>query len=254
MATLQERIREYLGSQADTPAARSLAQTAESMYADELGAALGGQAMGAATGAMAGRGATTPAEREYLNQVLNQTRQGPGANVPRFDEYTEGLRGRGMDTPAEREFLRKMMPDLDKIRMIDGNPMMPLGENIANQVGSPEVRGAMGAANAMGAMGEAMTPPVVSNMGGMTPAEREQYFQSFDKAGINLTPGAGIARGLRGIDQAVTNATTAPGNLGVNQLSNIATGNAYNAQGQINPYSLGLGQQMYMNPMGLLNY
>jgi len=248
MATLQERIREYLGSQADTPAARSLAQKAESMYADELGAALGGEAMGAATGAMAGRGATTPAEREYLNQVLKQTRQGPGANVPRFDQYlgqeagkiaAESMQGRGMDTPAEREFLRKMMP---------------LGENIANQVGSPEVRGAMGATNAMGAMGEAMTPPVVSNMGGMTPAEREQYFKSFTDAGLNLTPGAGFARGLRGIDQAVTNATTAPGNLGVNQLSNIATGNAYNAQGQINPYSLGLGQQMYMNPMGLLNY
>ena len=214
MATLQERIREYLGSQADTPAARSLAQTAESMYADELGAALGGEAMGAATGAMAGRGASTPAEREYLNQVLKQTQQGPGTNVPR------------------------------------------VGENIANQVGSPEVRGAMGATNAMGAMGEAMTPPVVSNMGGMTPAEREQYFKSFTDAGLNLTPGAGIARGLRGIDQAVTNATTAPGNLGENQLSNIASGNAYNSQGQVSPYGLGLGQQMYNPNMlkGLLGF
>jgi len=247
MATLQERIREYLGSQADTPAARNIAQQAEAGYGEALGAALGGP-VGAAVGAVSGRGASTPAEREYLNSVLNQTRQGPGANVPRFDEYTEGLRGRGMDTPAEREFLRKMLPDLDKTRMIDGNPMMPLGENIANQVGSPEVRGAMGATNAMGAMGEAMTPPVVSNMGGMTPAARDQYFQSFEDAGINLTPGAGLARGLRGIDQAVTNATTAPGNLGENQLRNIAGG-----QSNVSPYGLGLGQQMY-NPMGLLNF
>jgi len=97
-------------------------------------------------------------------------------------------------------------------------------------------------------------PTAPANMGAMTPEELPNYFQSFDKAGINLTPGAGIARGLRGIDQAITNATTAPGNLGVNQLSNIASGNAYNSQGQISPYGLGLGQQMYMNPMGLLNY
>lgn len=223
MATLQERIREYLGSQADTPAARSLAQTAESMYADELNAALGGQAMGAATGAMDGRGASTPAEREYLNQVLNQTRQGPGANVPRFDEYTEGLRGRGIDTPAEREFMRKVMAG-------------EIPQSALQQKGMDTPR----------------EREFLSNT--MTPAQRQDYFQSFTDAGLNLTPGAGIARGLRGIDQAITNATTAPGNLGVNQLSNIASGNAYNAQGQINPYSLGLGQQMYMNPMGLLNY
>ncbi len=206
MATLQERIREYLGSQADTPAARNIAQQAEAGYGEALGAALGAPAMGVASGAVSGRGTTTPAEREYLNSVMNQTRQGPSANVPR------------------------------------------VGENIANQVGSPEVRGAMGATNAMGAMGEAMTPPVVSNMGGMTPEQSQDYFQSFTDAGLNLTPGAGIARGLRGIDQAVTNATTAPGNLGVNQLSNIASG-----QSNVSPYGLGLGQQMY-NPMGLLNF
>jgi len=206
MATLQERIREYLGSQADTPAARNIAQQAEAGYAEALGQALGAPAMGAA-GMVGGRGASTPAEREYLNSVLNQTRQGPGANVPRFDEYTEGLRNRGMDTPREREFLRQAMP---------AAPMTP----------SPQVEG----------------------MGGMTPAERDQYFKSFEDAGINLTPGAGLARGLRGIDQAVTNATTAPGNLGENQLRNIAGG-----QSNVSPYGLGLGQQMY-NPMGLLNF
>lgn len=231
MATLQERIREYLGSQADTPAARSLAQTAESMYAEELGAALGGPA-GAAVGAVAGRGATTPAEREYLNQVLNQTRQGPGADVPRYDQYlgqeagriaAESMQGRGMDTPAEREFMRKVMAG-----------EIPQSALQQRGMDTPRER------------------EFLSNT--MTPAQRQDYFQSFTDAGLNLTPGAGFARGLRGIDQAITNATTAPGNLGVNQLSNIATGNAYNAQGQINPYSLGLGQQMYMNPMGLLNY
>lgn len=252
MATLQERIREYLGSQADTPAARSLAQKAESMYAEELGAALGGEAMGAATGAMSGRGATTPAQREYLNQVLNQTRQGPGVNVPRYDQYlgqeagriaAESMQGRGMDTPAEREFMRKMMPDLDKIRMIDGNPMMPLGAAGATM---PPMGTPMPAAPTPGGMAQSTAP---ANISGMTPAEREQYFKSFTDAGLNLTPGAGFARGLRGIDQAVTNATTAPGNLGVNQLRNIASG-----QSNVSPYGLGLGQQMYMNPMGLLNY
>ena len=135
------------------------------------------------------------------------------------------------------------MPDLDKTRMIDGNPMMPLG-----------------------AAGEAIPPMVGRGMdtprereflnNTMTPAQRQDYFQSFTDAGLNLTPGAGIARGLRGIDQAVTNATTAPGNLGENQLSNIASGNAYNSQGQISPYGLGLGQQMYNPNMlkGLLGF
>lgn len=242
MATLQERIREYLGSQADTPAARSLAQQAEDMYAQELGSALGAPAMAAATGAVAGRGATTPAEREYLNKILNQTKQGPGPDVPRIPA-AEDLQGRGMDTPAEREFLRKMMPDTKGMRMIDGNPMMPLGPAGATM---PPMAAPQPAAP--------MTPsPQVGAMGGMTPAEREQYFKSFEDAGLNLKPGAGLARGLRGIDQAVTNATTAPGTLGENQLRNIAGGNAYNAQGQISPYGLGLGQQMY-NPMGLLNF
>ena len=233
MATLQERIREYLGSQADTPAARSLAQKAESMYADELGAALGGP-VGAAVGAVAGRGASTPAEREYLNQVLKQTRQGPGANVPRFDQYlgqeagkiaAESMQGRGMDTPAEREFLREAIPSA------------PVGGGMAQGIPTMAGRG----------MDTPREREFLSNT--MTPAQRQDYFQSFTDAGLNLTPGAGFARGLRGIDQAVTNATTAPGNLGVNQLSNIASG-----QSNVSPYGLGLGQQMYMNPMGLLNY
>ncbi len=47
---------------------------------------------------------------------------------------------------------------------------------------------------------------------------------------------------------AVTNATTAPGNLGENQLRNIAGG-----QSNVSPYGLGLGQQLY-NPMGFLNF
>lgn len=234
MATLQERIREYLGSQADTPAARNIAQQAEAGYAEALGQALGAPAMGAA-GMVGGRGASTPAEREYLNSVLNQTRQGPGANVPRVPA-AEDLQGRGMDTPAEREFLRQSMPRAN--------------------------RASLGAAP-INALGEAMTPQTMPNMAGrgmdtprerqalrdmMTPAQRDQYFQSFADEGINLTPGAGLARGLRGIDQAVTGATTAPGNLGENQLRNIAGG-----QSNVSPYGLGLGQQMY-NPMGLLNF
>jgi len=234
MATLQERIREYLGSQADTPAARNIAQQAEAGYGEALGAALGGP-VGAAVGAVSGRGASTPAEREYLNSVLNQTRQGPGANVPRFDEYTEGLRGRGMDTPAEREFLRQAMPPLDPTM---GTPMpaAPIGGGMAQGIPPMAGRG----------MDTPREREFLSNT--MTPAARDQYFQSFEDAGLNLTPGAGLARGLRGIDQAVTNATTAPGNLGENQLRNIAGG-----QSNVSPYGLGLGQQMY-NPMGLLNF
>lgn len=231
MATLQERIREYLGSQADTPAARNIAQQAEAGYGEALGAALGAPAMGAA-GAVSGRGATTPAEREYLNSVMNQTRQGPGANVPRFDQYTEALQGRGMDTPAERQFLREAMPPLDPT-MRTTMPAAPIGGGMAQ--GIPPM-----------ATPQGQSP--MDAMGGMTPAERDQYFQSFADEGLNLTPGAGLARGLRGIDQAVTNATTAPGNLGENQLRNIAGG-----QSNVSPYGLGLGQQMY-NPMGLLNF
>lgn len=240
MATLQERIREYLGSQADTPAARNIAQQAEAGYAEALGQALGAPAMGAA-GMLGGRGASTPAEREYLNSVMNQTRQGPGANVPRVPA-AQDLQNRGIDTPADREFMRKSMEA--------GQAMPPMG---APMPVDPTPGGMAQGIPPMS--GRGMDTPrereFLSNT--MTPAARDQYFQSFEDAGINLTPGAGLARGLRGIDQAVTNATTAPGNLGENQLSNIAGGNAYNAQGQINPYGLGLGQQMY-NPMGLLNF
>jgi hypothetical protein len=262
MATLQERIREYLGSQADTPAARNIAQQAESGYAQELGKLMGESAMGAA-GAVSGRGATTPAEREYLNSVMNQTRQGPGANVPRvgpnpealreyerarsqgfegtFSEFEprfrriEEIRNRGMDTPAEREFLRQAMPPLDPTM---GTPMpaAPIGGGMAQGIPPMAGRG----------MDTPREREFLSNT--MTPAARDQYFQSFEDAGLNLTPGAGLARGLRGIDQAVTNATTAPGNLGENQLRNIAGG-----QSNVSPYGLGLGQQMY-NPMGLLNF
>jgi len=256
MATLQERIREYLGSQADTPAARNIAQQAESGYGEALGQALGA---GVTSGVVGGRGTTTPAQREYLNSVINQTRQGPGANVPRFMDTPAdreavmqslvtgsaqgfpampNMAGQGATTPAEREYLNKMLPKSRDMRMIDGNPMMPLGATGATM---PPMAAPQPAAP--------MSPsPQVEGMGGMTPAERDQYFQSFADEGLNLTPGAGLARGLRGIDQAVTNATTAPGNLGENQLRNIAGG-----QSNVSPYGLGLGQQMY-NPMGLLNF
>jgi hypothetical protein len=241
MATLQERIREYLGSQADTPAARNIAQQAEAGYGEALGAALGAPA-GAAVGAVAGRGATTPAEREYLNSVLNQTRQGPGANVPRM--AAEGVVppvaspdfGPLNDTPAGRQRGMGSYP-------VTPNPNDP-------RYSLPEARSAMPDMAGRG-MDTPQERQALRDM--MTPQQRDQYFQSFADEGLNLTPGAGLARGLRGIDQAVTNATTAPGNLGENQLQNIAGGNAYNAQGQINPYGLGLGQQMY-NPMGLLNF
>jgi hypothetical protein len=200
--------------------------------------------MGAA-GMVGGRGASTPAEREYLNSVLNQTRQGPGANVPRVPA-AEDLQGRGMDTPAEREFLRQQMgPQMNAINAAGNIASASTGPAMS----VPELR-------QYGISSRGMDTPNERNFlaNNMTPAQRQEYFQSFADEGINLTPGAGLARGLRGIDQAVTGATTAPGNLGENQLRNIASGNAYNAQGQINPYGLGLGQQMYMNPMGLLNY
>jgi hypothetical protein len=91
----------------------------------------------------------------------------------------------------------------------------------------------------------------MQGMGGMTPEETNQYLQSFTDAGINLTPGAGIARGLLNMDQAITNATTAPNVLQPNQLQNIASG-----QSNVSPYGLGLGQQMYNPEMlrGLLGF
>ena len=248
MATLQERIREYLGSQADTPAARSIAQQAEAGYSEALGKALNEPAM-AGAGIVGGRGASTPAEREYLNSVMNQTRQGPGANVPRVDTPVERdamIAGLAGGAAAGIPEFKGPAPDLDRQRRISEAFRGGMSAGGAAGATMPPMATPMPAAPTPGGMAQPTAP---ANMGAMTPEELPNYFQSFDKAGINLTPGAGIARGLRGIDQAITNATTAPGNLGVNQLKNIASG-----QSNVSPYGLGLGQQMYMNPMGLLNY
>ena len=171
------------------------------------------------------RGQPTEAETEALRASMTQQPMDNlmGREAGRI--AAESMQGRGMPTQAETEALRQMMQ----------------GQSPQSQI----------AQRGMPTQAETNT---LRQM--MTPEDQAAYLQSFTDAGINLTPGADLARGLLNMDQAVTNATTAPGNLGENQLSNIASGNAYNSQGQVSPYGLGLGQQMYNPEMlrGLLGF
>jgi len=85
----------------------------------------------------------------------------------------------------------------------------------------------------------------------MTPAELDAYYKSFADQNINLNPMGGLIGAAQNVDQAITNATTAPGILGDTQLRNIGMGNS-----NVSPYGLGLGQQMYNPNMlkGLLGF
>ena len=119
----------------------------------------------------------------------------------------------GADTPSERDFLRNVMAT--------GTPQAP------------------------------QTPAPTAGMGDMTPAELDAYYKSFADEGINLNPMGGLIGTAQNVDQAITNATTAPGILGDAQLRNIGMGNS-----NVSPYGLGLGQPMYINPdqYGLLKF
>lgn len=160
-------------------------------------------------------GADTPGERDFLRNVMAGN---VDANTPRVRDMVNnmGIAERGASTPAELEFLRSTM----------GQPQPPQ----APQTPAPSVGG----------------------MGTMTPAELESYYKSFADEGINLNPMGGLIGTAQNVDKAITDATTAPGILGENQLRNIASG-----QSNVSPYGLGLGQQMYMKPdqfYGLLNF
>jgi hypothetical protein len=151
-------------------------------------------------------GADTPGERDFLRNVMAGN---VDVNTPRVRDMVNnmGIAEQGASTPAELEFLRNTM----------GQPQSPQ----APQTPAPSVGG----------------------MGAMTPGELDAYYKSFADEGINLNPMGGLIGTAQNVDQAITNATTAPGILGDAQLRNIGMGNS-----NVSPYGLGLGQPMYINP------
>ena len=165
----------------------------------------------------------------YEEELYRRLTSGQGGSEARY------LDRMGADTPGERDFLRNVMA---------GNA----------DVNTPRVRDMV---NNMGmAQGQPQAPqtpaPSVGGLGTLTPAELDAYYKSFADEGINLNPMGGLIGTAQNVDKAITDATTAPGILGENQLRNIASG-----QSNVSPYGLGLGQQMYMNPdqfYGLLNF
>ena len=77
----------------------------------------------------------------------------------------------------------------------------------------------------------------------MTPTEKAAFVKSMQESGINLNPGQGFMNAMDTVFKA-------PGVLQPNQLQNIATG-----QSNVSPYGMGLGQNLYYNPLkGLLNF
>lgn len=77
----------------------------------------------------------------------------------------------------------------------------------------------------------------------MTPAEKATFVKSMQEGGINLNPGQGFMNAMDTVFKA-------PGVLQPNQLQNIASG-----QSNVSPYGMGLGQNLYYNPLkGLLNF
>ena len=77
----------------------------------------------------------------------------------------------------------------------------------------------------------------------MTPEEKAAFVKSMQEGGINLNPGQGFMNAMDTVFKA-------PGVLQPNQLQNIASG-----QSNVSPYGMGLGQNLYYNPLkGLLNF
>lgn len=177
----------------------------------------------------------------FEEELFNRLTTGQGKSDAR---YLDTLSERGAATPAENEYLRTVMAN---------NTVMPQNDLAGRGVDTPQEREFLRSAIAQG--GAQPASPTVGNMM-MTPAEVEAYKQSFADEGINLNPMGGLISTAQNVDRAITNATTAPGILGDASLGNIARGNAYNTSGQVNPYGLGLGQPMYINPdqLGLLKY
>lgn len=181
----------------------------------------------------------------YAEDLYNRLTSG----MTNTDQYLAKLSDRGQPTETETEALRAAMTQ--QARTMDNVMGREAGRIAAESMqGQPRPSQAEMEAMQRSMLGQAPQSQM-QGMGGMTPEETRQYFKSFEDAGINLTPGAGVARGLLNMDQAITNATTAPGNLGMNQLQNIASG-----QSNVSPYGLGLGQQMYNPQMlrGLLGF
>jgi len=161
----------------------------------------------------------------YEEELYRRLTSGQGGSEARY------LDKMGADTPGERDFLRNVMggnvdANTPRVREMAGNM----------ETGTPQTP---------------QTPAPTAGMGDMTPAELDAYYKSFADEGINLNPMGGLIGTAQNVDQAITNATTAPGILGDAQLRNIGMGNS-----NVSPYGLGLGQPMYINPdqYGLLKF
>jgi len=161
----------------------------------------------------------------YEEELYRRLTSGQGGSESRY------LDRMGADTPSERDFLRNVMAgnvdaNTPRVREMAGNM----------ETGTPQTP---------------QTPAPTAGMGDMTPAELDAYYKSFADEGINLNPMGGLIGTAQNVDQAITNATTAPGILGDAQLRNIGMGNS-----NVSPYGLGLGQPMYINPdqYGLLKF
>jgi len=161
----------------------------------------------------------------YEEELYRRLTSGQGGSESRY------LDRMGADTPGERDFLRNVMAgnvdaNTPRVREMAGNM----------ETGTPQTP---------------QTPAPTAGMGDMTPAELDAYYKSFADEGINLNPMGGLIGTAQNVDQAITNATTAPGILGDAQLRNIGMGNS-----NVSPYGLGLGQPMYINPdqYGLLKF
>ena len=161
----------------------------------------------------------------YEDELYRRLTSGQGGSESRY------LDRMGADTPGERDFLRNVMggnvdANTPRVREMAGNM----------ETGTPQTP---------------QTPAPTAGMGDMTPAELDAYYKSFADEGINLNPMGGLIGTAQNVDQAITNATTAPGILGDAQLRNIGMGNS-----NVSPYGLGLGQPMYINPdqYGLLKF
>ena len=161
----------------------------------------------------------------YEEELYRRLTSGQGGSESRY------LDRMGADTPGERDFLRNVMggnvdANTPRVREMAGNM----------ETGTPQTP---------------QTPAPTAGMGDMIPAELDAYYKSFADEGINLNPMGGLIGTAQNVDQAITNATTAPGILGDAQLRNIGMGNS-----NVSPYGLGLGQPMYINPdqYGLLKF
>ena len=113
------------------------------------------------------------------------------------------------------------------------------------------------------AASEIMKPTIRTNgSGAMSDVDYQALQNSYNNlmdvnSNVGVYPMSGLINSINNAGVVGRNLVTPPNAYSENSLRNIAAGNAYNSQGQVNPMSLGLGQQMYTDPdqfYGLLNF